>query len=104
MSYAGAVLIVRYGLAHGWPFPPELVGSIQFPLWVWNAPVLPVLVRPIANSQNLGAVIVVFLILVVLIFGIMTTTYAIIRRITGPSRYTPVDALPTKHKTKSYKR
>lgn len=104
IAYAGAVLLVQYGMEHGWPFPPEILGFIQFPDWVWNAPVLPLLVRPVANYRNLWAVLLVFLMLLVLFSGIYSTLYAVMYRFVGPSRYTSVDARPSKHKVKVYKR
>jgi hypothetical protein len=104
MSYAGAVTLVNYGVGHGWPFPPEFIGYIQFPDWVWNAPVLPMLAAPIANYPNLWAVLIVFLILLLLLSGVFSTVYSILYRITGPSKYSPLDAPPSKHKAKVYKR
>jgi hypothetical protein len=104
IAYAGAVLLVKYGVEHGWPFPPEFVGYIRFPDWVWNAPILPLLAAPIANYPHLWAVLAVFLILLVLLSGILSTLYALLYRFTGPSRYNPLDAPPSKHKAKVYKR
>ena len=104
IAYAGAVLLVQYGVDHGWPVPPEIVGYIHFPDWVWNAPVLPGLVRPIASYRDLWAVLLVFLVLLLLLSGIFSTVYAVMYRILGPSRYTSVDAPPSNYKPKVYKR
>ena len=104
IAYAGAVLLVQYGVNHGWPFPPEIVGYIQFPDWVWNAPVLPLLAKPIANFRNLWAVLIIFLILLVLLSGIFSTLYSVLYRFMGPPRYTSQDAPPSKYKPKAYKR
>jgi peptidoglycan/LPS O-acetylase OafA/YrhL len=104
VSYAGALKIVEYGLKHYWPFPAEFLGYIQFPQWVWRAPVLPLLVTPIANFKNMGAVLVFTLGLIVLLAAIFSTVYAMIYRTMGPSRYTTFDAPPSKYKPKHYKR
>jgi hypothetical protein len=104
MSYAGAVILVNYGLAHGWPFPPELIGYVQFPDWVWNAPILPSLAAPIASFLNLFAVLITFFLIAVLLSGIFSTLYAFLYRIAGPSKFSAVDAPPSKHKAKVYKR
>jgi hypothetical protein len=104
VSYAGAVKIVDYGIQHYWPFPASFLGYVQFPQWVWRAPVLPLLVSPIANFRNLGAVAVVTVALIVALAGIFSTVYAITYRFMGPSHYTPIDAPPAKYKPKHYKR
>ncbi len=104
VAYAGAVKIVEYGLRQGWPFPYTLLGHIYFPPWVWRAPVLPLLASPIANFNNLGAVAVVFLALVVALAGLFSTAYAILYRVISPPRYSQFDAPPSKYKPKSYKR
>jgi len=104
IAYAAAAILVNYGVGHGWPFPPEFVGYIRFPNWVWNAPILPFLVRPIANYRNLWAVLTVFLILLVLLSGILSTLYALVYRFMGPSHFNPMDAPPPKRKAKVYKR
>lgn len=104
MSYAGAVMLVNYGVGHGWPFPPEFVGYLRFPAWVWSAPVLPLLAGPIAAFPNLGAVLLVFFILLLLLSGIFSTLYAFLYRIWGPPKYTSIDAPPPRYKAKPYKR
>jgi hypothetical protein len=104
LSYAGAVKIVEYGLQNHWPFPYTLIGHIYFPPWVWRAPVLPLLATPIANYDNLGAVALIFLALVIALAGVFSTVYAIIYRVIAPPRYSAVDAPPPKYKAKSYKR
>ena len=95
MSYAAAVLLVRHGVSHGWPIPPELTGYIKFDEWVWNTPFVSTLARPIAHYKDLWAILVAFLIILVFLSGIVTTIYAIARRITGPSQYSPVDVPPS---------
>jgi hypothetical protein len=104
MSYAGAVKIVEYGIKHYWPFPPSFLGYVQFPSWVWRAPVLPLLASPIANFKNLGAVLVFTLGLIIFLAAIFSTVYAMIYRTMGPSPYTQLDAPPSKYKPKHYKR
>lgn len=95
MSYAAAVLLVRHGLSHGWPIPPELTGYIEFKDWVWKTPLISNLARPIANCKDLWAVLITSIIILVFLSGIITTAYAIMRRITGPSQYSPVDVPPS---------
>jgi hypothetical protein len=104
VSYAGAVKIVEYGLAHNWPFPASFLGYILFPQWVGRAPVLPFLLSPISHFKNMGAVLVIMLGLIVLLAALFSTVYAMIYRTMGPSHYTAIDAPPSKYKAKHYKR
>lgn len=104
ISFILADLVVKYGLGRGWPLPPEMLGYIIFPEWVWKIPVLASLAAPIANYANLKAVLVFFVIVLVLLIGLYTTIYAFVYRVTGPPLYSAVDAPPPSRKTKRYKR
>ena len=104
LSLAGAALLVNYGLSQGWPIPPEWLGYIKFPDWVWKIQFLASIAGPIANYNNLKAVLAFCVVILVLLIGVYSTVYAFIYRGLGPSRYTAVDAPPSKHRPKSYKR
>lgn len=104
IAFASAMLLVDMGMKNAWPIPRGLLGYVHFPEWVWKAPVLPFLARPIASFPNLWAVLIAFISMLVLISGVFTTVYAIIRRIIGPSRFSAVDAPPARYTPKSYKR
>lgn len=104
MSYAIAVELVNYGLQKNWPFPPAFVGHIQFPQWAWNTTIISRLITPIANFNNLGAVALVTVALIIVLGGIFSTIYAAVYRAVGPSRYTQMDAPPGKYRPKHYKR
>jgi peptidoglycan/LPS O-acetylase OafA/YrhL len=97
-----AKMVVNYGLNHGWPLMPELLGYITLPDWVWKVPTLAHLVAPIAGFNNLKAILVFSLVVLVLLTGLYSTLYAIIYRIFGPPRYSAVDAPPQKRKPKRY--
>lgn len=104
LSFAGAALLVNYGLSQGWPIPPEWLGYIKFPDWVWKIQFLASIAGPIANYNNLKAVLAFCVVILVLLTGVYSTVYAFIYRGLGPPRYTAVDAPPSKHRPKSYKR
>ena len=104
LSLAGAALLVNYGLSQGWPIPPEWLGYIKFPDWVWKIQFLASIAGPIANYNNLKAVLAFCVVILVLLTGVYSTVYAFIYRGLGPPRYTAVDAPPSKHRPKSYKR
>ncbi|MFH1183847.1 MAG: hypothetical protein V1755_02265 [Chloroflexota bacterium] len=104
LSFAGAALSVNYGLSQGWPIPPEWLGYIKFPDWVWKIQFLSNIAGPIASYNNLKAVLAFFVVILVLLMGVYSTLYAIIYRGLGPPRYSSVDAPPSGRRTKKYKR
>lgn len=104
ISYAGAVLLVNYGLSQGWPIPAEWLGYIKFPVWVWQIPFLASIARPMANFSHPLAILAFFVVVLILLTGLVSTVYAFIYRGLGPPRYTTLDAPPSAHKPKQYKR
>ena len=104
LSFASAALLVNYILSQGWPIPSEWLGYIKFPIWVWKIPFLASIAGPIASYSNLKAVLVFFVVILVLLMGVYTTLYAFIYRGLAPPRYSAVDAPPSGHRPKRYKR
>jgi len=104
ISYAGAVLLVNYGLSQGWPIPAEWLGYIKFPDWVWQIPFLAGIARPIANFSHPIAILAFFVVILLLLTGFSSTVYAFIYRCLGPPRYSALDAPPSRHRSKSSKR
>jgi peptidoglycan/LPS O-acetylase OafA/YrhL len=104
LSFAGAALLVNYGLSQGWSIPSEWLGNIKFPDWVWKIPFLVSIAGPIASYNNLKAVLAFFVVILVLLMGVYSTLYAIIYRGLGPPRYSALDAPPSGRKVKRYKR
>ena len=80
LSFAGAALLVNYGLSQGWPIPPEWLGYINFPDWVWKIQFLASITGPIASYNNLKAVLAFFFVVLMLLTGIYSTVYAFIYR------------------------
>ncbi len=104
LSFAMASLLVNYGLGRGWPIPPELLGYIKFPDWVWKIPILASIAGPVASYNNLKAVSAFFFVVLVLLTGLYSTVYAFVYRGLGPPRYSTIDAPPSGHRPKRYKR
>ena len=100
MAFAGAVTLVNYGIPARWPIPQELLGHVQFPNWVWNTVTLKDIAAAINRVDNPVADLVFFVVLLLLLSGIVSTAYAIIFRLIGPPRYTPLDVPPPRHKPK----
>jgi hypothetical protein len=104
LAYGAALLLVDYGIQHGWPIPPDWLRPITIhPLLlglrglepVWN-----VLLR----QANFMAVLVFTIAITIVAGGIMSILYGYIYTIFGPPQYGPQDAPPIRAKVKRYKR
>jgi len=104
ISVAGAIKLAEVGSARGWPIPPQLLGRIQFPAWVWRVPFLSDFAWVIHSINNLLAIIIFSVVLFFLLSGIITTLYAVLYRMVGPPRYTRIDAPPPRRKARRYRR
>jgi hypothetical protein len=104
MAYAGADVLVKYGLERHWPIPYQLVGSPRLPNIIWEVPYLIQILKPITGWTNLYANLIIAFILVLFLAGIISLIYAFMYRIFGPPRYGPTDVPPPKHNPKPYRR
>ncbi|MDD2922175.1 MAG: hypothetical protein PHQ36_07805 [Anaerolineales bacterium] len=102
LSIAGALLTINSSLAGYIPF--EFMGYPVLPNYLFATPGLTAIFAPIANTQNLYAVIAISIVYTVMIGGVISLVYAVIYRIANPHRYGPLDAPPPKFKAKKYKR
>jgi len=99
MAYASAVLIVN-ALAAAGMIPAGLLGSIPFPDWVFKTPFLALLARFIDSLDNILAILVFFVAMLVVLTGIFWTLYAWVYQMAGPPRYSALDAPPAGKATK----
>lgn len=104
MSYLGALLIVQNGLKNKWPFPPELMGYPQMPAWALGWAVTHPAAVAIAAQQNLYLIITLTALLMVAGFAVIWFIYAWVYKVTGPNRYTPLDAPEVGRGSKRYRR
>ncbi|MBM3152464.1 MAG: hypothetical protein FJZ96_09745 [Chloroflexi bacterium] len=93
ISFLGAYEIVN-GSYRIIPVPNELLGNIQFPVWVWRFTWFTDIAQAITRFPNPLAVLVFGVSLLIVFSAILTTIYAIIFRMMGPPRYTKVDSPP----------
>lgn len=84
--------------------PPELLGTPKFPAWVYKTIFLNTIVQWIGTLKDPIASIIFILAVLLLLSGLISLVYTGIYQLIGPPRYTEVDAEPSKHKTKAYKR
>jgi hypothetical protein len=84
--------------------PPGLLGHIQFPDWVWGVPFLETTARFIGSLNDPLAMLIFFFVTLLILSGLVSMIYSMIYQVIGPPRYTELDAVPSKHKAKEYKR
>lgn len=104
MSWAGAMLLVELGFKQGWAFMWELTGTVSLPDIFYLIPGIRNIASWISSIQNLRAIMLFFLGLMLVFSGIMSLLYAMIYQIVGPPRYTPLDAPASKTRVKRYTR
>jgi hypothetical protein len=84
--------------------PHELLGRVQFPEWAYATPVVSNIVGYLGGIDNLWIKLIGFFIMFSLLTGVFSFLYSIIYQLIGPPRYTVLDAPPSQHKPKMYKR
>jgi hypothetical protein len=103
MSYALAMLVIppihETGL-----LPRELFTHLTFPDWAYQTPVVSLIATFLSGVDNVWALLLFFLIFLLILSGLFSMVYAGIYQSVGPSRYTALDAPPSKYKGKRYTR
>lgn len=102
-AYLLTMYIVPWLLSTGL-VPEELLQSIKFPAWMYTTPTLGSIVIYLSNIENPWVKLIVFFILFILLTSIFSLLYSAVAQVVGPPRYLEVDAPPSKHKAKVYKR
>jgi len=105
LAYGTALLLVDYGIRRGWPIPPNWLEPITIPPLLFSLQGLEPVWNFLLRQDNLIAIVVATLAIIVVIGGIMSMIYGYIYTIFGPPRYGPQDAPPIRGvKVKRYKR
>ena len=104
LAYGSAVLLVNYGASHGWPIPPNWLGTPTFHPLLWRLQGLTTPLTFLQGQTNLIANLVFAVAITVLVGGIMSMIYGYIYTLFGPPRYGPTDAPPERIKVKKYTR
>lgn len=84
--------------------PYELMGYPVFHPFFFSTPGLTTIFAPIANTENLYAIVLVSLAYMITLGGIISLLYAVLYRMVNPKRYGEFDAPPPNIKVKKYKR
>lgn len=103
ISFALTVILSPFVIGTGY-VPVDLLGHVKFPDWVYRAPFIGGISGFIASINNLWLGVVVFFVVLLLLTGIFSLVYVTILQFIGPPRYSEMDAPPSRHKTKAYKR
>ncbi|MFC2064349.1 hypothetical protein ACFLXB_04555 [Chloroflexota bacterium] len=96
ISYFLSIELVNYGLANEWPIPRELLGYVHIPRQILGINLPGNIIGPITSYQNLLAVIVFTIVILILLTGLISWIYSLLYRVIGPPKLTPIDAPPIK--------
>lgn len=104
LAYGVALLLVDYGIRQGWQIPPGWLEPIRIPPLLLSLRGLEPVWNFLLRQDNLIAVVVFTIVIMVVIGGLMSILYGYIYTLFGPPRYGPQDAPPIRVKVKRYKR
>jgi hypothetical protein len=102
LSIAAALATINSSLVGYIPY--QLMGYPILPDILYKTEGLRTIFSPIANVQNLYAIIMISAIYMVVLGGVISVVYAGIYRMVNPKTYSPFDAPPPNIKAKKYKR
>lgn len=104
LAYGASVLLVNYGASHGWPIPPDWLGTPTFPPLLERISGVAFVLSILRGQTNLIANLVFTVAITIVIGGLMAMLYGYIYEIFGPPRYGPTDVPPPRVKARPYKR
>lgn len=104
ISYVSGKLVIDALIKARYYIPLQLLGRPELPSLFYKSNGLMVILGPIIRINNLYAYLTATFLIMLLLSGTMSLVYAVIYRMLGPSRYSPLDAPPPKYKAKTYKR
>ena len=92
-------LIIKTGLV-----PYQMLGYVHFPVWAFKFQITSTVALFIGSLKDLWLNLAVFFLMVLILAVIISFSYTLLYQAIGPARYTAVDAPPSRHKAKVYKR
>jgi hypothetical protein len=84
--------------------PYQLLGPVHFPERAFKIQIVAGIARFISSFDNLWVNIIMFFVILLILTAVFSLLYSAIYTIVGPTRYTELDAPPTKYKGKKYTR
>ena len=103
ISYAAAYETMPFFLNRGL-VPRELLFTPETPEWLQIMPALAQAFRFLFGRYAILATLGLTFLYIIFIAGVFSVLYALMYRMTAPSRYGPMDAPPPRVKVKKYKR
>lgn len=104
ISYVLGTLVIDALIDARYYIPVQLRGYPALPSLFYKSDGLMTILGPILRINNLYAYLTATFMIMLLLGGTISLVYAVIYRMFGPSRYSPLDAPPPKYKAKTYKR
>jgi hypothetical protein len=106
ISIAAGYETIQYALNNGYSYsiPYQLLGTPRFPDLFYQSSGMMIILSPIIAIRHFYAYAVASLLYMILLGGVTSFGYALIYRMIGPARYSPLDAPPPNVKVKPYKR
>jgi hypothetical protein len=104
MSWALGVETIKFALDQGFVVPYQLLVPVRYPDFFYKSSGLMTILSPITHTIHFYAKATAAFLYMILLSGISSMSYALVYRIMGPPRYSPLDAPPPKFKAKPYKR
>ncbi len=104
ISYLLATIAVQAAIDGGLPLPYQLLGNPVMPAALWNVAATTPILGFIESQNNLYAILLITVLIIVIMSAVLTFVYSVMYRIVGPSRYGPLDAPPPRIKARTYKR
>lgn len=104
LSYGIALLLVGYAIQQRWPLPPSWLEPIRVHPILLSLRGLEPVWNFLLRQDNLIAIVVFTIAIIVVIGGLMSVLYGYIYSLFGPPQYGPQDAPPIRVKVKRYKR
>ncbi len=103
VSYLIARWAIGFAVDKGYAIPYQLMGNVVLPPEVYQAG-LGSVADFITRQDNLYAVLLLTVMLIVAMGGLLSVVYAFIYQVAGPPRYGPLDVEAPKGRVRRYKR
>ena len=104
ISGAAAKVLLDLGKMQHWPFLYDLSDYVRFPEYIYKIPGVLIVANYISSIPYFKALALFFILLLIIFSGVFAVLNAMLYRLVGPPRYTPLDEPAPRVKTKRYTR